>query len=100
MAEDDYQPRVVALRGKFDAADLRRSDDVAGDADDEQVAQALIEYDLRRNARIRASEDDRDRLLPARKLDATGVTYECVGSAHIGDEPEITLAQPLECFVR
>jgi hypothetical protein len=46
------------------------------------------------------NEDDREGLLPARKLDASGVTHERVGSAHVRSESEITLSQPLECFVR
>src|SRR5436190_23070894 len=41
MTEDDDQARPIALRGEFDAADLRRGDDVSGDADDEQIAESL-----------------------------------------------------------
>ena len=63
VAEDDDQPRAEARRGELDAPDLRRRDDVAGHADDEQVAQALVEHDLGRHARIGAAENDGERLL-------------------------------------
>ena len=36
--------------GELDTADLRRRDHVAGDADDEQIAEPLIEHDFRRHA--------------------------------------------------
>ena len=40
-----------------------RRDDIAGDADDEQVAEALAEDQLRGNARIGAAQHDGERLL-------------------------------------
>jgi hypothetical protein len=45
---------------------LRGSDDIAGNTNNKQVPQALIKHDLRRNARIRAPEDDREGLLSRR----------------------------------
>ena len=60
MSEHHDEPRAEALGGELDAADLRRRDDVPGHADDEQVAQALVEDDLRRHPRVGASEDDGD----------------------------------------
>jgi hypothetical protein len=63
MAQDHHQPRAETLGGELYAANLRRGDDVAGDADDEQVSQALIEHDFRGHARIGASEDDSERIL-------------------------------------
>jgi len=98
VAKDDNQARAIPSGGEFDAADLRRSDDVACDANDEEVPQTLIEHDLRRDARIRTSEDDRERLLPGGKLDAPGVTHESVGAAHVRREPQISLSQTLECL--
>jgi hypothetical protein len=41
-----HQSRAEPSRGELDAADLRRRDDVPGDTDHEQVAEALIEDDL------------------------------------------------------
>ena len=63
MAEHHHQPRAEARRRELDAADLRRGHDVAGHADDEQVAEALVEHDLRRHARVRAAKHDGERLL-------------------------------------
>ena len=56
--------RAEALDGKLDAADLRRGDDVARDPDDEEIAKALVEDDLGRDARVGAAEHDGERLLP------------------------------------
>jgi hypothetical protein len=52
MAQHHHQPRAEALDGKLDAADLRRRHDVASHADDEQLAQPLIEDQLGRHAGI------------------------------------------------
>ena len=65
MADHHHQARAEALGGELDAAHLRRRDDVAGDADDEEIAEALIEDDLGGHARVRAAEDDGEGLLPA-----------------------------------
>ena len=58
--EHDDEARAEALGRELDAADLRRCDDVARDADDEQVAESLVEHDLDGHARVGAAEDDRD----------------------------------------
>ena len=63
MPEHDHEARAELRGGKFDAADLRRRDDVAGDADHEQIAEALIEHELRRHARVGTPENDGERLL-------------------------------------
>jgi hypothetical protein len=68
MAQDDDQPRAKLLGGKLDAADLRRRDDVPGDADDKQVAQTLVKYHLNRHTRVGTAEDDGKRLLAGRQL--------------------------------
>jgi hypothetical protein len=49
---------------------LRGSHDVSGHPDDEQVAQALVEDDLGRHARIGAPQDDREGLLARHQLGA------------------------------
>ena len=66
VAHDHHQARAEALGRELDAADLRRRDDVARDADDEQIAQALVEDDLGGRARIGAAEHDRARRLRRR----------------------------------
>jgi hypothetical protein len=42
MAHYNYESRSKLLSRKFDTSDLRRERDVACDADDEEVADALI----------------------------------------------------------
>jgi hypothetical protein len=93
VAEHHHESRAISRGREFHAADLGWSDDVAGDADDEEVPQTLIEYDLRWNARIGTSENYRERLLPGRQLDASSVTHERVGSTHVRREPEIAFSQ-------
>src|SRR5215469_250070 len=66
MAEYHDEARAEGRSRELDTADLRGRDDVAGHADDEQVAESLVEDDLRRHARIRAAEHDRERLLCGR----------------------------------
>src|SRR4051794_1750294 len=63
VAHDHDETRPEPLRGELDAADLRRGDDVTRHADDEQIAQPLVEDDLSRRARVRAAEHDRERRL-------------------------------------
>jgi hypothetical protein len=67
VAQHDDQARPEARGGELDAADARGRDDVACDADDEQVAQPLIEDDLGGHARESAPQDDRERLPVVRR---------------------------------
>ena len=76
-AQDHDQPDLEMGRGELHAADLRRCDDVARHADDEQVPETLIEHDLGRHACIGAAEHDRERLLPTDRQRVT----RCVRSA-------------------
>ncbi len=80
---------------ELDAADLRGRNDVARHADDEQVAEALIEDDLGRYARIRTAEDDGQRFLACRQLTPPRVAGAL--AAQLADEAPIALAQRLEC---
>jgi hypothetical protein len=48
---------------KFDAADLKGRDDISGNANDEEITQALVEDDLCRYSRVRASQNDGEWLL-------------------------------------
>ena len=61
MAHHDHQLRAVALGRELDRADLRGRHDVAGHADHEQIAQALIEDGLGGRARIGAAQNDGER---------------------------------------
>src|SRR5688572_5022244 len=99
MAEHDDEPRLELLGRELDAADLRRRDDVARDANHKQVSEALIEHDLGRDARIGATEDDRERLLPLRDLLAARRAGAAVALA-LRHEPPVAVAQGLERFPR
>ncbi len=61
--EDEFGSEVFG--GVFDAAQNGVVYDVPGYSDDEQVAQALIEYELRRNSGIGATQDHGERMLSA-----------------------------------
>lgn len=67
MPHHHDQRRIVHTDGKFHAADLRRCNDVAGHTDYKKLTQSLIEHDLRRYARIRTTENDRERMLPTKE---------------------------------
>ena len=70
MAQDNHQPGPEVRGRELDAANLRRRHDVAGDTDDEQIAQPLVEDELSRHPRVRATEDDREGPLLLRQLDS------------------------------
>src|SRR5688572_13439670 len=100
MAEHHDEPRAEPLRRELDAADLRGRHDVAGDADDEEVTEALVEDDLRGHARVRAPQHDRERLLPVGHGAAACPAAEDVHAAVVGHEAPVALLQPLEGFAR
>lgn len=52
----------------FDAAQRMVVDQIASRANDEKVTQVLVEDQLRRNARIGASDDDGERMLRLGRL--------------------------------
>ena len=97
VSEHHDQPRTEAGGGELDAADLRRSDDVAGDADDEQIAEPLIEDDFGRHAGVRATEDDRERLLRRGEPVVMDMAGPPAAVPHVVDEPAVTLAETVEC---
>ena len=94
VAKDDDESRGVSCRGEFDAADLGGSDDVAGDANDEQIAEPLIEDVLDRRARIGAAEDDGERSLPLDEMRMPAAAR----AAFAGDEARVALAQASEAI--
>src|SRR5207302_8738712 len=73
MAHYDDQSSIKSCRRELNAADLRWSDDVAGDSNDEEVAEALVKDQFRGDAGIRATEDDRERLLSRDQRGTTGM---------------------------
>jgi hypothetical protein len=93
-------PCAKPLCGELDATDLRRSDDISGNADDEQVAQALVEDDLCRHPRVGTTENDGERLLTCRQLVAVRLTRELVAAPNVRYEATVALLQAFECFAR
>src|SRR5260370_25984812 len=59
VAEHDDQLRVLLhLDGILNAADCKIVQDVASHANDEQISNAAVKHDLRRNARIGTAQND------------------------------------------
>ena len=90
MAEDDDESGAEPLGRELDAADLGGRDDVAGDPDDEQIAQSLVEDDLDRHTRVRASEDDGERRLPRHELVAARRAGQGLEAADTDDETQVS----------
>ena len=84
-------PKRSAANSTLPTCDGR--DDVAGDADDEQVAEPLIEDDLGRHARVGAAEDDRERLLASSQLGPPGFGDELVSAPGVRREPSIPVPE-------
>src|SRR4029453_6193976 len=83
-------------RGELDAADLGRRHDVAGHADHEQIAEALIEDQLRRDARARAAQDDREGFLSRDQLGTPSRVREERRDRLIRGEAAVSFPQPSE----
>ena len=94
MSEHDHESCAIARSGEFDAADLRRRDDISGDANDEQIAQTLIKNDFGRNARIGASENDRKRFLRGSNFATARAVRRRIAAACFGDETTVAFEQP------
>ena len=91
-------PPAEPRRGELDAANLRGSNDVAGDADDKQVAQTLIEDHLCRDSRIGTPEDDGELLLTCRQLAAARLAPEYVAAPSARNEVTVSFSQAFERF--
>ena len=100
VTQNYHEPSVEPCRGELDATDLRSSDDVPGNADNKQVAQALVEHDLCRHPRVGTTENDGERLLTCRQFAAACLARACVGASNVRYETTVTLAQAFECFWR
>ena len=95
VTEHDDKPCIVSRGREFDASNLRWSDDVSGDANHEQVAEALIEYQLRRYTRVGAAEYDRERLLSRGELRPSVVMLGSIEVSRVRHEPSIAVLQSL-----
>ncbi|HXA91775.1 MAG TPA: hypothetical protein VNU73_00910, partial [Steroidobacteraceae bacterium] len=93
MTQDDDGFRPRQLRGEFEAADDIDVDEVTCDAGDEDIADMLIEDQLRRNSAVDAPDDRRKRCLPRRGR--SNLCHEIAVNAPSGDETRIAVFQPL-----
>ena len=98
VTEHHNEPCAEPFCGKFHAADLRGRDDVSGHADDEQIAQALVEDDLCRYARVGASENDGERFLAFCELTPPRLSGECRTATNIRHESAVSFAQAFQCL--
>src|SRR5437762_3217070 len=68
MSEHHDQAHGQMIDRVLDAAQAMIADHVAGHAQDKQIAESLIEYDLGRNTRVGAAKNDSKRMLTFRQL--------------------------------
>lgn len=94
MAQHDNKARSELGSGELDAAYLRRLHNVAGYANDEQITQALIEYDLGRDTRVRTTEDNGEWFLSVREFPASPFDAHPV-QRRVGNEALVALTQAL-----
>jgi hypothetical protein len=96
MAQHDHQRRSEAFDREFDAADLRRRNDVAGNPDHEQVAETLVENNFSRHPRIGATDNNGKGFLTRHQPVApTGFRLQRM-VLNLGHEPPVTLEQGLQ----
>src|SRR5580765_3727125 len=70
VAEHEHELHAEMVGGVLDAAQFVQRGHVAGDADHEQVSEALVEQGLERNARITAAENRGEGMLRAAEFGA------------------------------
>src|SRR5438876_10728365 len=99
MTQDHDQARAQVRDCVFDAAQRMVVDQIASRANDEKVTQVLVEDQLRRNARIGASDDDGERVLRLRRLRPTRCGWLALGYLTRG-KPEIAFLEFGECGIR
>ena len=93
MAHDDDQSGTESGRRELNAAYLGRCDDVAGDSNDEEVAEALVEDQFRGDAGIRTTEDDCERLLSRDQRGTTGMIRKGARGRLIRHESPVAVAK-------
>ena len=100
MAEHDDERRAELLGRELHAADLRCGHNIAGDTNDEQVAETLVENHLDRYTGIRTGEYDGERRLARLELGEMCVNIGLVPVRGTGNEASIAFAQTLQCIRR
>ncbi len=98
VAQHDDEPCSEPLRGKLDATYLRRSHDVAGNTDDEQVTEALIKDDLYGHPGVGTAEYDGKRFLANGRFPSMLLIHERVGVAMVRYEASVSRSEALDCF--
>jgi hypothetical protein len=93
----DDQRRTESFRGKLDATDLGRRNDVACHPNHEEIAKTLVEYDFGGDPSVGTPQHDGDRRLLCRAW--CPVCHRIVGSS-ARDEAGVTLSQAFECVLR
>jgi len=63
VPENDDETSSEPGSSEFDASYTRRGDNIPSNANDKQIAQSLIKYDLGWDTRVGATEHDGERLL-------------------------------------
>lgn len=100
MAHDHHEWRFELFDGKFHTADLRRCDNVTGDANHKERTKTLVEDQFRGHPGIRATEDDGKRFLAGDQLHALDGVQLGEMIASILHESFISVPQSLQCFQR
>ena len=98
VAQYHHQACAELLGGKLDTADEGRGNDFAGDPNDEQISQSLIENDFNRHPGIGTSKDGRKWFLTRGQLEATRPTRNCVTVADVRHETAVPGLQKRESF--
>src|SRR3954467_5350000 len=98
VAHHDDEARSKAGCGEFHAADLRWGDDIARHADDEQIAESLVEDELGRHARVRAPEDDGKGFLAAAVVVLVRGARQDASRGLVRDKTRISFAQAGQRF--
>jgi hypothetical protein len=78
MTHDDDQRRFQVKNGVLETSDHVGGDDVARDANDEEVAEALVEDELGRDSGIAAGENRGEWLLRMLEMGAPGGRFMSV----------------------
>jgi len=100
MAHYHNQSGTESCRRELNAADLGRCDDVAGDSNDEEVAEALVEDQFRGDAGIRTTENDCERLLSRDQRGTTGMIRKGERRRLIRRESPVAVAKASQSFER
>jgi hypothetical protein len=99
VTQNDHEARAQFRGTEFDTAKLRARDDIACDANDEQVARALVENGLDRDPGIRTADDDCEWQLRSVRLPAPALVVTHPASDLTRDESGIACLESLQCLV-